>query len=339
MKQSLLIFLLLFTSFLASNGQELRLLQHGFDTSLRGLSVVDDSVAWVSGSKGWTAQTGDRGKSWRWKQIPGYEKFDFRDIEAFSAEEAIVVSAGSPAVILLTKDGGNSWKEVYRNVHPDIFLDGMDFWSRDGGIIFGDPILSRMVLLKTTNGGENWFDISARNMISLNNGEAAFAASGTGIRAFRSGTVLIATGGVRSRLFTTKDFGESWTARDIPIIQGKNSTGPFSISFLNKRIGMAAGGDYLQDTLRTRNLVLTRNGGKTWREPAISPRGYRSAVEYISKKVLMAAGTSGVDISEDGGMNWQALTRESYHTVRRSKSGKWILLTGGEGRIAEFDPS
>src|SRR5690606_3743308 len=122
-----------------------------------------------------------------------------RDIEAFSAEEAIVVSAGSPAVILLTKDGGNSWKEVYRNVHPDIFLDGMDFWSRQRGLIFGDPILSRMILLKTVDEGESWVDISSNNPISLDTGEAAFAASGTGIRAFNSGTALIATGGRRSR--------------------------------------------------------------------------------------------------------------------------------------------
>src|SRR5690606_2399809 len=56
------------------------------DVSLRGLSVVDDSVAWVSGSLGSVAFTSNKGEEWTWLRLPeAYQEIDFRDIEAFSA--------------------------------------------------------------------------------------------------------------------------------------------------------------------------------------------------------------------------------------------------------------
>ena len=111
------------------------LLDTGKNTSIRGLSVVDNKVAWISGSNGWIAKTMD-GEHFEWQQLKGFEKIDFRDIEAFSKDNAIIVSAGSPAYILKTKDGGKSWKTVYQNNEPDIFLDGMDFWNKKEGNYF-----------------------------------------------------------------------------------------------------------------------------------------------------------------------------------------------------------
>ena len=44
--------------------QHIEQLQEGKLTSIRGLSVVDDNVAWISGSKGHIAITIDGGKNW-----------------------------------------------------------------------------------------------------------------------------------------------------------------------------------------------------------------------------------------------------------------------------------
>jgi len=303
-------------------------------TSLRGLSVLNDSVAWVSGSKGWTARSLDGGKTWHWKQLKGYEGLDFRDVEAFSDTKAILINAGSPAVILLTTDAGNTWREVYRNDSPDIFLDGMDFWDSENGLIYGDPINQKMVLLKSTNGGEAWEDISENNKINLFVGEASFAASGTAIRCDSKGNTWIATGGMKSRIFHSKDYGISWEAYDCPIIQGKSSTGPFSIAFLRNGNGVAAGGDYLNDTLRDNNFLLLKKHGKLVQKPLISTFGYRSAVEYLSKNTLIATGPSGTDFSSDGGKSWRNISPLGYHTVRKAKSGKLVILTGNDGRSA-----
>ena len=316
--------------------QEIVKLESGTNTSIRGLSIVDNSIAWVSGSNGYSGITKDRGVTWKWNQVPGYEKFDFRDIEAFSSQDAVMVSAGSPAIILLTADGGQSWNEVYRNDAPEIFLDGMDFWDPKRGIIYGDPILGKMQLLETIDGGSTWKDISSQLTIPLIEGEASFAASGTAIRTGKKGNVWIATGGKQSRIFHSKDYGKNWQAFPCPITQGLASTGPISIAFINKKAGVAAGGDYLKDTLRSDNLVITNDGGRNWSKPAIAPFGYRSAIEYISKKILIATGTSGTDISEDGGVTWRNISSDGYNCIRRSKKGSWILLAGAKGRISKI---
>lgn len=320
----------------AAFSQQIIELQSGHNTSIRGLSVVNDSVAWISGSNGYTALTTDGGNSWIWKTVTGYEKFDFRDIEAFSATEAIIVNAGTPAVILLTTDAGKSWTEVYRNVSPDIFLDGMDFWSRKKGIIYGDPISGKMQLLQTTDGGRSWKEISQQLTIRLIAGEASFAASGTAIRTLKRGRVFIATGGSQSRLFFSGNYGKTWRVRDIPITQGESSTGPFSIAFRNAKIGVAVGGDYLKDTVRTKNIVLTEDGGITWFNAKTPPFGYRSAIEFISSQEILATGPSGTDISRDGGTTWRQLSPDGYHCVRKAKAGSLTILAGSNGRISKL---
>ena len=330
------VVLLVFCVSTNSYSQQIVPLTKGTKTSLRGLSVINNSVAWVSGSNGYTGLTTNGGKTWRWTQIPGYETFDFRDIEAFSATEAVLVNAGSPAVILLTQDGGHSWKEVYRNSSSEIFLDGMDFWNRKQGIIYGDPIAGQMQLLETKDGGNTWKNISGQLKIKLAAGEASFAASGTAIRTGKNGNVWIATGGTQSRIFHSTDFGKSWQVYACPIIQGDNSTGPFSLAFLNSKNFVAAGGNYLKDTLRANNLVITKDGGQSWKKPIVSPFGYRSAVEFISKRLVVATGSSGTDISMDGGNSWKNISNEGFNCVRRAKKGKMILLAGSNGTICRI---
>jgi photosystem II stability/assembly factor-like uncharacterized protein len=191
-------------------------------------------------------------------------------------------------------------------------------------------------LLKTRDGGTNWEDISQNNTISLMAGEASFAASGTAIRCDSKGNTWIATGGLQSRIFHSSDYGNSWKAYACPIIQGKSSTGPFSIAFHTENIGIAAGGDYLIDSSRVNNLLLTRNGGKTWSKPSITTFGYRSAIEYISKKVLIATGPTGTDCSKDAGKTWIPLSAEGFNTVRKAKNGTLVLFTGVNGRISRL---
>ena len=319
-----------------AQGLAIDTLQQGKPTSIRGLSVLDDSVAWVSGSNGWVGHTTDRGATWAWQQVAGYETTDFRDIEAFSRKEALLLSAGSPLVILHTTDGGYTWRETHRDERRDIFFDGMDFWDHRKGLAYGDPINGVMQLLATSDGGRTWQHISGQANIELSEGEAGFAASGTGIRVLQGGHVFIASGGRRSRLFHSTDYGQTWMVHDCPIIQGTASTGIFSIAFQDERYGIVVGGDYLQDTLTRNAVFVTDDGGATWAPPKRGTNGFRSAVEYVSKKVLVATGTSGVDISLDRGQHWDAVSSASFHVVRKAKNGTWVVLAGADGRIMSF---
>lgn len=311
-------------------------LTKGPQTSIRGMSVVSDQLAWVSGSNGYVGKTTDGGKTWVWMQPAGYEKLDFRDIEAFDAKKAIIVNAGSPAYVLQTINGGETWTECYKNLDSAIFLDGMDFWDAKNGIIFGDPILNKMQLLRTKDGGKSWSSISGNLKSDMVAGEAGFAASGTTIRTLPGGRTWIATGGLASNVYFSPDYGVNWIRFSCPIIQGEPSTGIFSMAFYDQKKGVVVGGNYLKDRDDSNNVLLTYDGGKNWVKPAKPVGGYRSGVTYVNANVLVATGTSGTDISKDGGRTWHNISTESFNVVQTAKRGKMILLAGSKGNIYQL---
>ena len=329
--------IILFFSFLPllGLGQQYELISvtSGENTSLRGMSIMSDSVAWVSGSNGSVGKTLNGGSTWHWMKPAGYEKLDFRDIQAFGANRAIIVNAGSPAYILVTDDGGQTWKETYKNLDSAIFLDGMDFWDEKRGMVFGDPINDKMQLLKTEDGGATWQDVSANLKHKMAVGEASFAASGTTIKTLGKGKVWIATGGPVSNIYYSGDYGNNWEVFACPIWTGESSTGPFSMDFFNGRKGVVVGGNYLKDKANNNNILLTSNAGRTWKKPVRPVTGYRSGVIYLTDKMLVATGSSGTDVSADGGVNWVNISEVSFNVVRKSPSSKLVLLAGNKGQI------
>src|SRR5262249_40313381 len=64
------------------------------DADFRGLCAVGPKVAWVRGTKGTFGRTTDGGKSWAVGTVPGADKLDFRDVEAFGEDTAYLLSAG-----------------------------------------------------------------------------------------------------------------------------------------------------------------------------------------------------------------------------------------------------
>jgi len=94
------------------------------NSSFRALSVVDNHVAWVGGSKGWIGRTSDGGQTWSFKQVNNFETLDFRSVYAFDSLTAVIANAGSPAFIFRTTDGGKNWSQVYKNENKAAFIDG-----------------------------------------------------------------------------------------------------------------------------------------------------------------------------------------------------------------------
>jgi len=304
------------------------------ESSFRALSVVDDSVAWVGGTNGWIGKTTDGGKTWHFSQVKGFEKNDFRSLYAFDKHNALIANVASPANILRTTNGGKDWKIVYTNVDTSAFIDGIDFWNTREGVVYGDPIQNKMLLLRTKDGGLTWQEASDRERPLLKNGEASFAASGTNIRCVGKNELYIATGGLSSRLWCSSDKGVTWKTIEPPIIQGQSSRGIFSVALMGKN-AVIVGGDYLIDSLRQDHVLVTNDAGKTWQYPNVPSRGYRECVEYISDNLLLSAGPKGIDLSNDGGKNWKAESDEtSYHVVRKARNGNAIMLAGGKGKIA-----
>jgi photosystem II stability/assembly factor-like uncharacterized protein len=310
------------------------IINSGTKTSLRGLSAVNDNIVWVSGSNGKVGRTNNGGKNWNWFTVKGFEKTEFRDIEAFDANTAIIMGIAEPAYILKTTDGGESWKIVYENTTKGMFLDAMDFLGEKYGMVVGDPIDKKIFLAETFDGGNNWKERSTQ--LSADSGEAFFAASGTNIRILPNNKFILVSGGIVSRFISNDTFLK------LPIIQGKETTGANSIAVYrtsgsrkSKNITVA-GGDFNADSSTYKNCYYTTNGGRSWKSPKELPHGYRSCVEYLSKKDLISCGLNGVDYSSDGGKIWKWISKESFNTCRIAKLGTAIFLAGNNGKIAKI---
>ena len=333
MRYTLTLVILLFSvQFLKA--QSITLVEQDKPTSIRGLSVVNDKVAWVSGSKGHVALSKDGGQTWNWQQVKGYEQSDFRDIEAFSNQEAIIMSSGTPALILKTIDGGTNWKEVYRQDNKVYFLDAMAFANAKQGYTMGDPIDGKFLLLETKDGGETWNKFSTQPPALP--GEAAFAASGTCLIASRvSDEVTLVTGGSVARKITVN--GNKVNAEVMPIAQGKSSSGIFSYA-----TGMArqvfTGGNYEQNK-RTDSVSCFWSISKQRTRPQLAksqPAGYQSCIEYLQGLIFLSTGTPGSNLSVDGGYTWKQVDTGSYNVCQKAKSGKLVILAGDKGKIALF---
>lgn len=312
--------------------QTITILQQDKPTSIRGLSVVDDKTAWISGSKGHIAITNDGGKTWDWQQVKGYEKADFRDIEAFNDKEAVIMSSGTPALVLKTTDGGKSWQEKVRKTDSIYFFDAMDFADAKHGYILGDPIKNKFLVMETTDGGETWNEM--KNEPDALPGEAAFAASGTCLRVNKALGLVIASGGTAARFIQLCNCDNpKWETKNFPVAQGAASKGAFSIS---DDLLVAVGGNYSKD--KVADSVICRYDKKTAKYEVLPAgvTGFQSCVERVKDRIYLSTGTSGSSISTELGMTWRKIDGTSFNVCRKAKHGKLVLLAGDRGKIAIF---
>jgi photosystem II stability/assembly factor-like uncharacterized protein len=284
--RSNLLFVLLATSLIAQSPTPR---PSNTTENLRGVSMLSHHIAWASGTHGTYLRSTDDGRTWQAAQVPGAESLDFRDVEAFSADLAFLLSAGpgDQSRIYKTTNAGKTWTLQFTNKDPKGFFDCMAFWDRDHGIAVGDPVADpsgklKFELISTTDGGKNWKSLSDALPEALP-GEGAFAASGTCIAVQKKSQVWFATGGKVARVFHSSDAGKTWSVTDTPMIHGPDSAGIFSIAFRDAKHGVIAGGDYKHPEENGPNLAFTNDGGRTWKLSPASPQAYFSAVAFAGR--------------------------------------------------------
>ncbi|HEY0385539.1 MAG TPA: hypothetical protein VGC64_05985, partial [Pyrinomonadaceae bacterium] len=294
----------------------------GVTVRLRGVSAVSRSVAWASGEKGIFARTIDGGREWRAGLVPGAAELDFRDVDAFDARTAYLLSIGpgDKSRIYKTTDGGNRWQLQFTNSNPKAFFDAMAFWDKAHGIAVSDPVDGRFVIIRTDDGGHRWQQMPVAGMPLALEGEGAFAASGTCITVEGKNNVWFATGGgAQARVFHSTDGGKTWTVSPTPLLSGRPPAGIFSIAFKDARNGVAVGGNYQKEADADRNAAVTTDGGLTWTLDTESrPAGYRSCVVYVrgaTLRGLVAVGPNGADYSTDDGRSWTGIGPMGFHSV------------------------
>lgn len=307
--------------------------------SLRGLSVVNEKVVWSSGTGGTVIRTIDGGKTWNVMVVPGAEKLDFRDIEAFDAKTAYILSIGNgeSSRIYKTTDGGKTWNLQFKNTNEKAFFDAMACWDENNCVAMSDPVDRKFVLIQTKDGGKNWTSMDTSKMPEAKSGEAAFAASGTCLIAQGKNNLFLVTGGSDARVFRSIDRGMTWAVSDTPIVKGTAGSGIFSIalySVFDIPNGIVVGGNYEKPNETENNIATTLDHGNTWvRTTGLS--GYRSAVAFIDGVTIIAVGPNGTDISRDSGKTWSKLGSENLNAVA-AKGKRSVWAVGPNGMLAKL---
>lgn len=308
----------------------------GTTALLQAVSAVSNDVVWLSGQRGTWARTLDGGRTWQVGGVPGGDTLQFRDVYAASADTAWLLSAGSGDLsrIYRTTDGGASWTLQFRNTEPAAFYDCMDFWDARHGLVFGDEVDGRVMVLETSDGGAHWALIPADRLPPALPGEGGFAASGTCLVTGARGRAWIGTGnGPAARVLRTTDAGATWMVSRTPIASGA-AAGVATVAFTDARRGAVLGGPIGDPTAVTDNVALTADGGKSWTvggRPTF-PGAVYGAAFVPGTMTLVAVGPKGSSMSPDGGRSWVALDTLNYWGLGFSPGGTGWLV-GPRGRV------
>jgi len=261
MKSALLALLLCATTAPA----QFTLQNSGTTADLRGIHSIGAGVAWASGTAGTVLRTTDDGAHWqRCITPPDADALDFRGIQAFDANTAIVMSSGKGDLSRLykTTDGCATWKLVFTNPDKDGFFDALSFagtdhvdygnpwWGHnvyhpdtghhllgDFGYLLGDPVNGSFRTFQTWDKGSTW-EIGP-NTFAAKTGETAFAASNQSLVTMDE--IFFVTGGTVTRLlysYSRCEFDGMWChnpihTKQVPIVHGNESSGAFAMAILD----------------------------------------------------------------------------------------------------------
>jgi len=331
----------------------------GTTADLRGIDNVGGGIAWASGTNGTVLRTEDGGYLWQACTVPpGAEHLDFRGIQAFDANTAIVMSSGKGDLSRLykTTDGCHTWKLVFTNPDKDGFWDAilLNRFDKDGYLL-GDPVNGSFRFWKTGDKGVTWQDDwqgddskrTAWKGLGALPQEGAFAASNSALlvdERYAIGFVAGGPGGGRLFLADDIDDGSRFHAVSLLLRRGSTSSGAFSIESRDWDGLVVVGGDYRKHDDSSGTAAYSKDGGEHWHAAHSPPHGYRSAVAYdTATKTWITVGPNGTDISTDDGKNWRALRPDAALHEAPDADRDWNALSlpfvvGPHGRIGKQNP-
>ncbi|AEV87904.1 oxidoreductase [Actinoplanes sp. SE50] len=315
----------------------------GTTARFRGLAPVSATVAWVAGSAGTILRTVDGGRTWISVGPADAAALQFRDIEAFDARHAVAltIGTGTDSRIYTTADGGHTWTRSFQNEDAAAFYDCLTFLDRRHGLALSDPVGGRFRILATGDGGRTWSVLPDTGMPAAQDGEFAFAASGTCLVSAGGRAYFATGGGATSRVFSSRDLGRTWQVTTTGIPSGP-SAGIYGLAFRDSRNGpssgdsgngLAVGGDYTAPAAAPAGAAFTRNG-RAWTTATTPPGEYRSGVAWAAGPIALAVGPTGSDISWNAGVTWHRFDTGSFDAVACTRLACWA--SGEQGRVARL---
>jgi hypothetical protein len=299
--------------------------------SIRALQIWDGKV-WYSGTDSKFGYVDFNNKNQKQIKLSD-KKLQFRTL-AHNKTDFYAVNIESPAYFFkIDKQTLNS-KIIHVDSSKTAFYDSFIIQSDNLGLAISDPF---------EDGVPNFFNFfNYRNHELLNypkyfNGEAHFAASNSNIYMYE-GNVIIATGGIKSRIFRFNwKYPLYWEVFETPFIQGTSSQGIYSIDFFKNKFGIAVGGDYTKQTENINNIATTFDGGETWQIQASGKNaGYSTCVKIrpgSKGKEIISVGDQHISFSDDFGETWTKISDEKGFYVCEWID-KYRIVFAGKDKIS-----
>ncbi|MFT5758374.1 MAG: photosystem II stability/assembly factor-like uncharacterized protein [Alteromonadaceae bacterium] len=304
--------------------------------SLRGSAIIKNSL-WVTGSNNAVFVSQDGGVTWLNKSINSKIKTDFRDIELFNNNTAIVMGIGSgeQSVLFKTIDGGDHWQLLYQNIHAEGFYDSIAFWDEDIGLLMGDPIDGYYDIQKTIDGGKTWRRIKENKLPKFLDNESAFAASGNTLIVGKGGNAWLTTGGFSASVYKSSDFGETWQRDNVPLLANYQTAGGYGLALNAQEQLFVVGGDYLQRPGKYQNIATFSNN--KWQSVNSGQQGLRTAMSCL-QNTCIATGKTSSDISFDDGKTWQIFAEQQVNIIDQgfytlASDQQLFLAAGADGKV------
>jgi photosystem II stability/assembly factor-like uncharacterized protein len=290
-------------------------------TTILCVDVVDTLIAWAGTIDGKSLRTTNGGQTWlKTNGAPGGEVTSISSVESNRA--FAISNSSSSSRIRRTVSSGVSWGTVYENTDPDARLNAITMLDPSNGYAIGNPISGQWLILKTTDAGATWNNIST---LPQNGTEKGLSNSMKWID-LQNGWF----GTDASRVYRTTDGGLTWTSSTTSF-QNINA-----VTFTDISAGVSAGDD----------INWTTDGGATWfTKPGQIPGEIvsSSSAKQITGKFFFVTGNE-VYKTDDFGDGY-TLSYSQTDTLKfidvdviKLEENYWIIgyTVGDSGTIAKY---
>ncbi len=277
-----------------------------------GIYFVNKDVGWVVNGSGRIYKTTDGGENWiQQKNSPGTY---FRSVAFINDQIGFAGNIGPnyfPGVtdthpLYKTIDGGNSWAPVTANITGIVPTGICAIQAVNENVIYaGGRVGTPTVLLKSTDGGNNWVgtDLSSQCKMIL---DIHFQTPEIGF-VFAGSNANIAAS--KARILKTTDGGQTWT---VVYTSSRNYEIMWKASFVSEQVGFATIQSYNSATTQ-RYVVKTTDGGNTWTEIPLNNSGVREfGIGFINEQVGWVGAENGGYQTTDGGLTWTTANMGTY---------------------------
>jgi photosystem II stability/assembly factor-like uncharacterized protein len=243
---------------------------------------INGLQGWIAGWDGTILRTINSGSSWI--ALTTNTTQDLQSIIFINNNEGFAV--GESNTIIRTTNSGDSWIAISNPVMSN--WNSIDFKNYPTGWITGGDALTTCKLIKSTNGGLNWNEITG---ISFPAGTPRIQFTSVEV-----GWIMIGntTTGGQQRLFKTTNAGVDWDL----VLSNNSDTAYLSMHFISDEIGWIS-------TFPSFTLFRTTDSGRNWQ--SFSTPLHFNSLFFINSDTGWAGSSNGdINYTTDGGENWQS---------------------------------